>query len=64
MSPAREVIATEIERLIGLLDVIDGDCDLEDDGSAEPWLGWSKSMAHGTTDDREEDDDRELERGR
>ncbi|WP_152049034.1 hypothetical protein [Aureimonas psammosilenae] len=50
----RVLIEDEIERLISLLDVIDGDPDAEDDGAAEPSLGWTLTMAHGTTDDREE----------
>lgn len=35
----RAAIETEIERLVDLLDVADGDPDLEDDGDMEPSLG-------------------------
>lgn len=34
MPSARQAIEAEIERLIDLLDTIDGDCDLEDDDPA------------------------------
>lgn len=46
------------ERLeaIALLDLLDGDCDAEDDGAAEPWLGWTKSGAIGNLLDLEEND--------
>jgi len=37
---ARRSIEDEIERLIGLLDGMDADPDLEDADDAEPWLGW------------------------
>ena len=37
----RRSIAAEIDRLIALLDTIDGDCDLEDNGDLEPSLGGS-----------------------
>lgn len=36
----RTAIATSIERLIDLLDELDGDCDLEDSADGEPSLGW------------------------
>lgn len=40
----RQLIEDEIERLIGLLDAIDGDADFEPDAEGEPWLasfgGW------------------------
>jgi len=35
----RDAIEAEIERLIELLDAVDGDCDLEDGGDDEPSLG-------------------------
>lgn len=35
---ARRALEDAIERALALLDKIDGDPDLEDDGSAEPWL--------------------------
>ncbi|TFF27530.1 hypothetical protein E3C22_03470 [Jiella endophytica] len=37
----RHLIGEEIERLIGLLDLLDGDADLEDVGDDEPDLGGS-----------------------
>jgi hypothetical protein len=54
----RAGIATTIERLIGMLDAIDGDENLEETGDLEPMLGWPgrgpsalvKDMPH---DDRE-----------
>ena len=51
----RQVIEDEIERLIGLLDVLDGDADFEPDADSEPWLasfgGWVDAGG-----DREEDE--------
>lgn len=38
MSPMRERLEAIIEQAIDLLDQIDGDSDLEDDGSLEPAL--------------------------
>lgn len=35
----RQRVEAAIERLIALLDVIDGDENLEDNGDGEPWLG-------------------------
>lgn len=35
----REELETRIEEMIALLDILDGDCDLEDNGDAEPSLG-------------------------
>ncbi|WAJ27404.1 hypothetical protein [Antarcticirhabdus aurantiaca] len=56
----RDRIAAEIERLVGMLDAIDGDTD------AEPSLGWPDGELRqiggvSATDDREDDagDDRE-----
>ena len=43
---ARHRIESTIERLIALLDSLDADPDLEEDGSDEPWLGWTP---HGNT---------------
>lgn len=45
---ARAVIEDEIERLIGLLDRLDGDPD------CEPSLGWTRTMAIGGTADVED----------
>lgn len=58
----RRTIGAEIDRLIAILDDIEGDCDLEDGGDAEPSLGWpergpaalAKDAAH---DDREMEDE-------
>lgn len=55
----RTSIATTIQRLIDMLDAMDGDENMEEGGDAEPWLGWSEGgpqrldprVAH---DDREE----------
>lgn len=38
-------IATTIERLIDMLDALDDDPDMEDDGDAETWLGWPEHFA-------------------
>jgi len=57
---ARRSIEDEIERLIGLLDGMDTDPDLEDAGDAEPWLGWPSGGQRATME-MACDDDRELE---
>ena len=49
LAAARRVIEAEIERLIHLLDALGGDPD------REPSLGWTRTMAWGGADDREED---------
>lgn len=36
---SRQMIEVMIESLIALLDAADGDCDLEDNGDFEPWIG-------------------------
>lgn len=36
----RAGIERAVEQLLDILDVLDGDPDLEDDGTAEPWIGW------------------------
>ena len=44
--------------LITALDVMEADCDLEDDAGGEPWLGWTDrgpTAAGCDTDDRELD---------
>lgn len=58
----RSSIEAEIERLIGLLDTLDGDPDLEEAGDLEPSLGWPALGPHQfgrvpecLDDDREED---------
>ncbi len=42
-----------IEELIGILDALDGDPDLEANGDDEPWLGWTAGMGIGDRDDLE-----------
>lgn len=50
----RTLIAIEIERLIGLLDALDGDPDFEPDTDGEPWLcAWG--LVGDPGDDRERD---------
>ena len=34
-APLRQIIEDEIERLIAFLDLVDGDCDIEDNDDAE-----------------------------
>jgi len=51
----RQLIEDEIERLIGLLDALDGDADFEPDEEGEPWLA-SFGGYHDVGDDREEDE--------
>jgi hypothetical protein len=43
MNPLRERLETLIENAIAMLDQIDGDCDREDDGTAEAYLAGSGS---------------------
>lgn len=47
-------LADATESIIALLDALDGDPEAEDCGDAEPSLGWTATMAWGSTDDREE----------
>ena len=49
----RSAIEDEIERLLALLDRLDGDPDAEPDGTDEPLLGWTLTMAHGNGRDLE-----------
>lgn len=49
----RERLETLIEDAIALLDQIDGDAEREDDGTAEPWLGWTPGMGIGDRNDLE-----------
>lgn len=49
-----ETHADAMETLLALLDHIDGEADQEDDGTAEPWLGWTKTGATGNRLDLEE----------
>lgn len=50
----RAAIERQIEALIDQLDAMDGDADAEDDGTAEPSLGWSLTYASGAGDDCED----------
>jgi hypothetical protein len=46
MSPVeRRYLEDLIEAAINLLDQADGEPDQEDDGTAEPWLGWTRHGA-------------------
>ena len=64
----RQRVADRIEFDLALLDVLDGDADLEDGADAEPWLGSIDATSHndrmnhlrwstGGVDDREMGDD-------
>lgn len=54
---ARQQIEDEIERLIAVLDAMEPDEDLEENGDLEPWLGWAEDRRGvlDTGDDREGD---------
>lgn len=56
----RASLEAKIEELIGLLDLLDGDADLEPDSDSEPSLGWPEAGAAGLAPVLEHDD-RELE---
>lgn len=49
----RRYLEDLIEAAIDLLDREDGEADREDDGTAEPWLGWTKTGALGNAQDLE-----------
>jgi hypothetical protein len=51
----RQRIEAIIEHLLVILDETDGDENLEDDGTAEPSLGWTLSGLRAGFDDREMD---------
>lgn len=57
----RRTIEQEVERLLGILDGMDGDCDMEDGTDKEPSLGWSEMEGrygcHASRDDRELEDE-------
>jgi hypothetical protein len=57
----RAGIATTIERLINMLDALDGDENLEDGGDLEPNIGWASderySQGFDDTDEREVEDE-------
>ncbi|HEV7247933.1 MAG TPA: hypothetical protein VGN93_13195 [Shinella sp.] len=60
---ARRAVEAKIEELIALLDLLDGDVDLEPGNDNEPTLGWPEGWpGQGATRLRNvEEDDRELE---
>lgn len=67
-SLSRREIESAIERLIALLDLIDGDPDLEDGADGEPSLGWVMSQSRcplilpaDPCDDREREDENDEE---
>lgn len=58
----RRAIAGAVDRLIALLDALDGDADLEPDSDDEPSLGWTYSFAGvPVSPAAEAGDDREME---
>ncbi|MGB3897032.1 MAG: hypothetical protein WA973_00580 [Mesorhizobium sp.] len=59
----RAGIAYTIERLINMLDAMDGDCDLEEAGDDEPTLGWPAGgpSQFGFNPQMRLDDDREQD---
>jgi hypothetical protein len=58
----RRTIEQEVERLLGILDGMDGDCDLEDGADKEPSFGWSDMEGrYGSYANGQEHDDREQE---
>lgn len=64
----RRTIEAEIERLIAMLDGIDGEPDLEDNGDLEPSLGWpeggpSRLRTGFAVDDLEIEDEHDEDGG-
>lgn len=61
----REHVEREIERLIALLDELDGDCDLEDGADDEPSIGSNPliSVMGEMEVDLEFDEEREQDEG-
>lgn len=57
----RKELEDRIAELIDLLDLVDGDCDFEEPGDAEPILGWPEngpsSLSMYVHDDREVEDE-------
>lgn len=52
----RARLEAKIEELVALLDLVDGDCDLEDNGDDEPSLGATGRLGpDGVEDDLEDD---------
>jgi hypothetical protein len=52
----RASIATTVERLINMLDAMDGDENLESTADEEPWLGWPGRGPSALVDDMAHDD--------
>lgn len=65
LQQTRARLETKIEELIALLDILDGDPDLEDTGDAEPWIGGAAIInRHGVVEhDLEQDEDSEHSLG-
>ena len=59
----RRSVEEAIEGLLAVLDQLDGDPDLEDDGSAEPTLGWPQQFGIAQVIAAGRQDDGELEDG-
>lgn len=59
----RRSVEDAIEGLLAVLDQLDGDPDLEDDGSAEPTLGWPQQFGSAQIITAGRQDDGELEDG-
>lgn len=57
----RRAIEDEIERLLSMLDAMDGDCDMEETGDDEPWIGGPLYMRNGTVGHDLEGDDSDCE---
>lgn len=58
---ARRRLEAKIEELIALLDLLDGDPDLEDNGDLEPSLGVSAHLINGRAEDDLEYDPSETD---
>lgn len=57
----RSELERHIEELIALLDLLDDDADLEDEGDLEPSLGWPEQFGLSALANVPEHDDRERE---
>jgi hypothetical protein len=51
----RRAVEDAIERLIAILDAMDGDPDVEDGADAEPPFGWTRDGDHGSNSQDEEE---------
>lgn len=64
LQQTRARLETKIEELIALLDLLDGDADLEDTGDDEPWIGsFGVVGRNGVEHDLEQDEDSEHSLG-